>query len=343
MIRINRILCPTDMSTDADQALGYALALSQAYDARLVVCYCAKVAEVVGETSFLAGATKRSSEIGYALSRGRVKELFEGSLIKFLGPVGYANLNWEALVIEGEDVGEAITQTASEQSIDLIVMRSRRRPRRAAVLGSTAESVCRTAPCPVLVTHTDEREWVDQPDGKIKLERLLVAYDFSDYSELALKYALSIAQEHQAELHLLHVLPRDSVSGPELAWYPMGKDTAYHQAARRLQRAVPEETYLWCRIKHAVAEGQPYREILNYAEKHSIDLISLGAHGAGFGTRTLFGSNVDRVLRQAPCPVLVARPLKPAVRETVSDLANSCADGIQHIGTSICRQDSLGV
>ena len=328
MIKFQRILCPTDMSTEADQALGYALALSQAYDAKLVVCYCAKVAEVVGETSYLAGATIRSSEIGYALSRGRVKELFEGSLIKFLGPVAYTKLDWEALIIEGEDVGETITQTASEQSIDLIVMRSRRRPHRAAVLGSTAESVCRTAPCPVLVTHTDEREWVEPADGKIKLERLLVAYDFSDFSELALNYALSLAQEHQAELHLLHVLPRDSVSEPELAWYPLGKDTAYHQAARRLQIAVPSETHLWCEIKHAVAEGQPYREILNYADKHSIDLISLGAHGAGFGMRTLFGSNVDRVLRQAPCPVLVARPLKPI---SVPPLASLNAT----IGTSL--------
>ncbi|HEV8204260.1 MAG TPA: universal stress protein, partial [Pyrinomonadaceae bacterium] len=59
------------------------------------------------------------------------------------------------------------------------------------------------------------------------------------------------------------------------------------------------------------SEGQPYREILNYAERNEIDLISVGAHGAGFGMRALFGSNVDRVLRQAPCPVLVARPLRP--------------------------------
>ncbi len=325
MIKLNRILCPTDMSTGADQALGYALALSQAYDARLVVCYCAKVAEIVGETSYLAGATMRSSEVGYALSRGRVKELFEGSLIKYLGPVAYTKLDWEALVIEGEDVGEAITQTASEQGIDLIVMRSRRRPHRAAVLGSTAESISRTAPCPVLVTHIDERECMDQSAGQIKLERLLVAYDFSDYSELALKYALSLAQEHQAELHLLHVLPSGTVREPEIAWSPMGKETAYHQAARRLQRAVPQETHLWCEIKHAVAEGQPYREILNYAEKHAIDLISLGAHGAGFGMRTLFGSNVDRVLRQAPCPVLVARPLKPRISEHLTSGLTSAA------------------
>lgn len=313
MITIKRILCPIDLSAHSDQALGYALRLAQAYEARLVVCYCVKPAEVLGARSYPPAPPMRKPEVACALSRGRVKELFEGSIIKLLGPVRFANLDWEALVIEGDDVGEAITQSASEQAIDLIVMRSRRRPHRAAVLGSTAESVCRTAPCPVLVTHTDEREWFDEPRGKIRLQRLLVAYDFSDYSELALKYSLSLAQEHQAELHVLHVLPTGTVNEPELSWYPLGKDTAYHQAARRLQRAIPQEAHLWCKIKHAVSQGHPYREILNYAEKHSIDLISLGAHGAGFGIRTLFGSNVDRVLRQAPCPVLVARPLKPAV------------------------------
>jgi nucleotide-binding universal stress UspA family protein len=318
MIKINRILCPTDLTMDGDQALGYALALSRAYNAKLVACYCVKAADVLGARSFPPSPPMHSAEVDYALSHGRVKELFEGSLLRLLGPVPFANLTWEALIIEGDDVGEAITQTASEKNIDLVVMRSRRRPHRAAILGSTAESVCRTAPCPVLVTHTDERECVGEPDGEIKIERLLVAYDFSDYSELALKYALSLAQEHQAELHLLHVLPRGSVSQPEIAWYPLGKDNAYHQAAQRLQRAIPPETHLWCQVKHAVSEGQPYREILNYAERHAIDLISLGAHGAGFGMRALFGSNVDRVLRQAPCPVLVARPLKPAVHANVA-------------------------
>ena len=325
MIKINRILCPTDLSIDGDQALGYTLALSRAYNATLVACYCVKAAEVLGAKSFPPAPPMHSAEVDYALSHGRVKELFEGSLLKILGPVPFANLDWEALIIEGDDVGEAITQTASEQNIDLIVMRSRRRPHRAAILGSTAESVCRTAPCPVLVTHTDERECVDQPDCEITIKRLLVAYDFSDYAELALKYGLSLAQEHQAELHLLHVLPHGSVSQPEIAWYPLGKETAYHQAARRLQRAIPAEAHLWCQIKHAVSEGQPYQEILKYAEKHSIDLISLGAHGAGFGMRTLFGSNVDRVLRQAPCPVLVARPLKPAIPENLQGELTSSA------------------
>ena len=109
---------------------------------------------------------------------------------------------------------------------------------------------------------------------------------------------------------LLHVLPPFSLNEPEISWYPLGSEGVYHKAARRLQRAVPDEAHLWCQIKNVVSEGQPYREIIHYAERNEIDLVCIGAQGAGFGILTLFGSNVDRVLRQAPCPVLVARPLK---------------------------------
>src|SRR4029434_4111822 len=114
-----------------------------------------------------------------------------------------------------------------------------RRPHRAALLGSTAESVCRSAPCPVLVMHTDERDWVKEPTHEIAVKRVLVAYDFSDYAELALNYGLSFAQEYQAELHLLHVMPPSSLDEPEISWYPLGKEGTYHRAARRLQKAVP--------------------------------------------------------------------------------------------------------
>ncbi|HEY0728015.1 MAG TPA: universal stress protein, partial [Pyrinomonadaceae bacterium] len=219
------------------------------------------------------------------------------------------------VVVPANHVDEQIMATAQAERSDLIVMRSRRRPHRAALLGSTAESVSRMAPCPVLVLHNDGREFVSDA---LNVKRVLVAYDFSDYSELALKYAVSIAQENQAELHLLHVLPPRSVNEPEIAWYPvMGGESAYHTAARRLQKAVPPEVHLWCNVTTAVSEGHAYREILDYAEQNEIDLISVGAHGAGFGMRALFGSNVDRVLRQAQCPVLVARPLKPRMLVTV--------------------------
>jgi nucleotide-binding universal stress UspA family protein len=254
-------------------------------------------------------------KVGAELVQYEVKPLFEESLFQHVNPTELMMIDWERVVESCDDPGAAITKYAAEHDVDLIVMRSRRRPHRAAVLGSTAEYVCRTAPCSVLVTHTDEREWVGDTAGRIDLKRVLVAYDFSDYSEMALTHALIFAQEYQAELHLLHVLPPFSVTEPEISWYPLGKEGSYHKAARRLQQTVPAEAHLWCQVKHAVTQGQPYREILNYAETHEIDLICIGAHGSGFGMRTLFGSNVDRVLRQAPCPVLVTRPLRPAMAE----------------------------
>ena len=289
MINIKRILCPTDLTVHSENAVRYALCLARAYEAEVVLFYCD------------VGGGNDQGEIEAALAeQGDAYNLKHVRLVSAVA----------------DDVGEEITRQAQAHRADLIVMRSRRRPHRAALLGSTAESVCRSAPCPVLVMHNDERDSIT--DGlQIELKRVLVAYDFSDFAELALNYGLSLAQEHQAELHLIHVLPPRSVSEPEIAWSPGNGESPYHKAARRLQRVVPPEVHLWCEIKSVVGEGHPYREILSYAEKNQIDLICLGAHGVGFGMRALFGSNVDRVLRQAPCPVLVARPLKPiSTKET---------------------------
>ena len=88
-------------------------------------------------------------------------------------------------------------------------------------------------------------------------------------------------------------------------------ESAFQHAAMLLDRTLPAEARLWCEFKVAVREGPPYREVLGYAEDEKMDLICMGMRGTGFGMKALFGSNVDRVLRQAPCPVIVARPLKP--------------------------------
>jgi nucleotide-binding universal stress UspA family protein len=291
-MRIERILCPTDLTPDSESALRYGATLAQAYDAELVQMYCRATggAEVPNATA-------------------NPEQIMDAALAKSAG-AATADLQSRSLVVNCEDPGDCITREAAKCGADLIVMRSRRRPTRAALLGSIAESVCRTAPCPVMVIHSDEREWISGADRQIGLKRILVAYDFSDHSELALRLGLLVAQEYQAELHLLHVLPPFTLDEPEISWYPLGKEGVYHQAARKLQRAIPPEAQLWCKIKNVISEGQPYREIINYAERNQIDLVCIGAHGAGFGLLTLFGSNVDRVLRQAPCPVLVARPLK---------------------------------
>jgi nucleotide-binding universal stress UspA family protein len=314
VMNIQRVLCPTDLSSESDEALRYAVALTSACGAKLFLLYC--------KEGHSGGNDKAE--------RFETAPLFTESLAPHLGLNTFVDLNWQGLVAENvDDVGKEIVAEAVRQQIDLIVMRSRRRPRAAVLLGSTAETVCRTAPCPVLVTHPLEREWVGFSTGEIDLKRILVAYDFSPDSELALKYGMSLAQEYQAELHLLHVLGKEEQEEPEVAWSHVGSESVYKSATRQLQAAIPKEAFLWCKVVNAVSCGKAYQEVLAYAEQHEIDLICMGASGTHFVLGVLFGSNVDRVLREAPCPVLVARPVK---------LSDSCSCDAAETSNSLMKE-----
>ncbi len=300
-ISFESILCPIGLIPDSDEALSYAIALAKVFSARLTVMHC-------------TGDDTETSLI----DRSHIEETLRDSIEKHLRPDAESEISAKIVVVEG-DPQIAITREAARRRINLIVMRSRRQPFAAALLGSTAESICRTAPCPVLVTHSSEVEWAGATNNSIGLKRVLVAYDFSSDSELALSYGLWLAQEYQAELHLIHVLPlRVRAEAPELAYMPFGVEASFNEAASRLNNAVPAEVRLWCNVKQAVREGHPYREVLAYAEDKDIDLICMGASGTGFGMHALFGSNADRVLRQAPSPVLIARPLRPMIASPVA-------------------------
>lgn len=296
--KIDRIICPVDLTVGRGAALRYAFTLAHSFDAQLLVCHCAPDAPAAVQP-----------EIHKALN-----DAVTGALGFSVGAPGTtAEAAWEPIVIEANDPAQGITNEAARRAADLIVMCSRRKPLRHALLGSVAEAVCRTAPCPVLVTHPHGRARVGAAGDEVNLRRVLVAHDFSDYSELALQYAIAFAQEFRAELHLLHALPAP-VREPELSWTASSTNNLYHKTARELHQAIPAEAHRWSNVTTAVRWGKPFREALGYAKEREIDLITMGAHGTGFGTGTLFGSNTDRVLRQAGCPVLVARPLKPEVR-----------------------------
>lgn len=293
MTRFERILCPTDLTTESDEALRYAIALAFAYKAKLMLLYCRKPGSIV-EWSTGSSAAR----------------LFELSLFTHMDANELKALEWEGVITEGSDKGLAIANEAAKRNADLIVMRSRRRPHAAALLGSTAETVSRNAPCPVLVLHPNEREWAGLTTSEIDLHRVLVAYDNSADANVALSHATSLAQQCQAEVHLLHVISDIAPEEPELAWSNASRETSYEIAARQLQQAVPKETYFWCKIVTDVRSGQPASEILTYAKEQEIDLICMGASGTGFSLEKLFGSTTDRVLRYAPCPVLASRPMK---------------------------------
>lgn len=293
VITFQQILCPVAQSHETDEGLHYAIALARSYHAMLFVLTCLE------EPS--TNAVETEAAIGVSIKRA-----IEHSFVGF--PGNSDPLNWESVVLQSGQVSDSITREAVDKNIDLIVMSSHRQPSAAALLGSTAETISRTAPCPVLVTRGGRHDHLSAI-GSSDFKKLLVASDFSRDSELALSYGLSLAQEYQSELHLLHVLATRT-KDTEIAWTSDTEEGPYHIAARQLHESVPAEAHLWSQVTHSVRDGAPHREIVSYAIEHAMDLICVGAHGQGFQLGTLFGSNVDRVLRNAPCPVLVARPLK---------------------------------
>jgi len=293
-VGFDRILCPVAESPDSSEALSYATAICSSSGAKLYI---------------LHSIDPQRREVPF--DPRELRRRIETSAGHYLDEIEKAPLDWEFLFVDGKPAVEIIRE-AAERRIDLIVMRSRRRPD-ATVLGSVAESVCRAAPCPVLVTHASERAW--RHDGSGGGARILVAYDFSGDSELALSYGLSLAREYGSELHLLYVLPsRPRQTTPEMAGLPLMVQTECERALASLKNAVSGRLLAGLSVKRSIAEGQPYREILAYAEENDVGLICMGASGTGFGMRALFGSNSDRVLRQSPCPVLIARPLRPVIK-----------------------------
>lgn len=276
---INSILCPTNLSPSSDEALRYGVAFARAYNAKLYLCY-------VAENSKL-------------MPLEEVNRFFVDSIAPYISETDLPWLNWEGIITNGEPE-QVIVETAKEKQVDLIIMRSRRRPYAAMLLGSTTEAVCHTAPCPVLVTHQQEREWVDISTQEINLKKILIAYDFSKHADLALAYALSLAQEFQAELHLMNTLP-NPIEKSDSEPIDYSNELAY------LRNLIPIEMELWSKLIPIIVTGQPYQQILSYAQENNIDLISMGARGKeAHNIWSLFGSNVDRVLRQASCPILVA-------------------------------------
>ena len=306
MVKIERILCPTSLSTDSDEALRYAVALTRAYDAKLLLLHCTDI----------KSTTRPSENTNVSVE---IASSFEQAVVRHLGLAELRNIKWEGLATENvQGIGETISHQATKQRADLIVMRSRRRPHAAMLFGSNAQKVSRTAPCPVLVTHPREVEWVSFSTGEIDLRRVLVAHDFSSDAELALRYGCSLAEEYQAEVHLLHVVDTAGHEEPYPAWSAASSDSAYAFVTGKLQRAISKEAYLWCNVVNAVRLGRVHEEVIAYAREQGIELICMGASGNNRRLSNFFGSNVDRVLRHAPCPVLVARPIRYS--ESVDDV-----------------------
>jgi nucleotide-binding universal stress UspA family protein len=139
----------------------------------------------------------------------------------------------------------------------------------------------------------------------IPIKRILMPTDFSETSEEALKYAVSLAQAFSASVHLLHVVRE---LGDPTEWPSPRALLEEQQASARadLSRVV-ERQPRGISMETIVRVGSPFVEIVRSAKELGVDVIVMGTHGRGPVAHMLMGSVAEKVVRKAPCPVLTVR------------------------------------
>jgi universal stress protein A len=145
------------------------------------------------------------------------------------------------------------------------------------------------------------------------VKRIVIATDFAESAEQALEYATELARTQGAELILLHVYV-------ELPPYPevaSAQVVAIHEEQRRWVEAALDERARRARgagllARPLVRTGSPATMIARTAEEEGADMVVVGTHGRSGLDRLLLGSVAERVVRLAPCPVLVVKSRETA-------------------------------
>ena len=145
---------------------------------------------------------------------------------------------------------------------------------------------------------------------RLGIQHILVPIDFSEHSKNSLKYAIPYAVQFNARLDLLYVV-EPTVYPADFSFGQVGFPNIEEELRKRGSEEL--DTLLKTEIKGrasaiaVVRTGKPFYEINEYARENDIDLIIIATHGHTGVEHMLFGSTVEKVVRKAPCPVLVVR------------------------------------
>jgi nucleotide-binding universal stress UspA family protein len=146
--------------------------------------------------------------------------------------------------------------------------------------------------------------------SRARIRRILVPVDFSEHSKDALRYAVDLGSIFDAELILIFVV--ESVGYPADLGYgqapiPQLERELSERGRAELERLARETVGDRLAVKFHVPAGRPFVEIIKAAREFGADLIVIATHGHTGVEHILFGSTAEKVVRKAPCPVMVVR------------------------------------
>jgi nucleotide-binding universal stress UspA family protein len=302
MILLKHVLVATDFSPASEAALTYGRALARTFGASLHVLH-------VVENFFLRPTPSDPHAIVTAKTRTLTERLTDDDRTA---------LKARAVVEVSDSAADAIVEYARNETIDAIVLGTHGRTAMEQLLvGSVAERVVRTAPCPVLTVRHPEHDFVVREQQKseatmIVLKRILVATDFSEPSDAALSYGRELARTFGAQMLVTHVVDNvltRAYGGDGFVFTdPDLQHDVEASALRQLEGLISAEDREVLRAEALIlTSNTPAFALVDYARTHEIDLIVMGTHGRGAVAHLLMGSVAERVVRTAPCPVLTVR------------------------------------
>ena len=281
------ILFATDFSHAAAHAIPYVKAIAKHYDADLVTLHVRP--PVVNP---MTPPTSWSSYIEVAAAED--EEHRQEVLNTFAG------IRTQVLIEEG-DLQACLDAAIEKNNTDLVVIGTRGRTGVGKLLlGSVAEEIFRTVSCPVLTVGPHSGSFHEHSG---ELREILYATDLTPESRAAAPYALSLAEEFQSRLILMHVIPEEQPDD-------LVSDVNVKAGLQKLLReVVPPEAS--CKPEYVVECGDPADMILEFADVKQMDLIVLGVRpekGApGAETHHLPAAIAYKIVSRAECPVLTVR------------------------------------
>jgi nucleotide-binding universal stress UspA family protein len=289
-ITLKNILFLTDFSEPSGSALPFAAAIGRAYGSVVHALHILQPSATTYMTPEVAATLLDDEEDRARTEMQRVEADLTG-------------LPRETIIEHGGALWPVLSNVLKEHEIDLIVLGTHGRTGlQKVLLGSSAEEIFRRARVPVLTIGPTVSNGAHR-GGRFRC--VLFATDFNAVSTAAGAYAVSLAQENQARLILLHILSR-----PGQTKTGGSGELSIAEAMHQLHEIVPPDAELWCRPEPMVQHGDPAEQILVTAKRCGADLIVLGVRGLGAltGVATHLNRGIAyEVVAHALCPVLTVR------------------------------------
>jgi len=308
MRTIRSILVPVDGSQASVPAVDFAIGLAKGVGAEITFCHSVDLTGAIAQCStpygvtdvapILEGLEEESKEVLATVAARAIAGAVPATTIELAGPSV-----------------SAIVDAAHERHADAIVMGTHgRRGLNRFFLGSTADGVLRRADVPVFVVSGNGAN-----EPRAPFRRIAVAIDDSDPADLALEFALDLAQPATTSLvfvHAVDVRRLYALASAEHAMAAIAQERSAMRAllakaaARAQERGIQSEAF--------ILEGDPVESLLEFVRAQKVDVIAIGTHGRRGVRRLLLGSVAEGIVRASPAPVVVLRPHAKRAAQKIS-------------------------